>query len=143
MLSELGATARRLASAQRVAQFTVVGITGAIIDMAVLVVLYGWVGLPLLEAKVWAAEAGIVVAFALNEVWTFGEEGVAGLRATAKRFLASNAVRVVGIAIAAGVLVALKTWFGVWYLVANAAGLGVGGVVNYTFESLFAWQIHR
>jgi putative flippase GtrA len=33
--------------------------------------------------------------------------------------------------------------YGVWYLLANAAGIGVGFQANYTFESLVTWRVHR
>jgi putative flippase GtrA len=32
--------------------------------------------------------------------------------------------------------------FDLWLLVAKGAGIGIGMLVNYVFESLFTWQVH-
>lgn len=134
---------RGLLSTTRIAQFATVGIAGAIVDMGVLGALHGWAGVGLLPAKVLAAELAIVVVFTMNESWTFGDEGVGGPLPVLRRFVTSNAIRVLGIAVATSVLLGLTTWFDVWFLAANAAGLGVGGGVNYVFEALLAWRIYR
>jgi putative flippase GtrA len=38
---------------------------------------------------------------------------------------------------------ALVAGVNLWLLVAKGAGIGVGMVVNYVFESLFTWEVHR
>lgn len=134
---------RGLLSSRRISQFALVGVAAAVTDMSVLGLLHGGAGVALLPAKIGAAESGILVAFVLNERWTFSEEGVDEFRAVGSRFLTSNAIRVVGIGVATGILVFLHTGFDVWFLLANAVGLAVGGVVNYVFEALWTWEIHR
>jgi len=134
---------RGLLSGQRIAQFVAVGVAGSATDMGALGALHGAGGVALLPAKVVAAELGILVAFALNDQWTFGSEGLAGRRALLRRLLTSNAIRVGGIAVATVILVVLNVEFGVWYVSANAAGLAAGGTVNYVLEALLAWRIHQ
>lgn len=134
---------RHLVSVARFRQFLVVGAIGALCDNAVLAALFEVGGLPLLPAKIVSAETSIVLMFLINEHWTFAEWGEAGASPLARRFLRSNLTRTGGLAVGTGVLLVLSGQFGVWYLLANVLGIGTGFVVNYLFESLFTWQIHK
>ena len=133
--------AARLASISRVVQFVAVGAVGALCDMATLAVVHGVLSVPVWLAKLPAAEASIVVMFALNERYTFSGEGRPSPLALGRRFLTSNAVRVGGLIVGWAVLVAVYR-AGTWYLFANAVGLCAGVVVNYLAESLLTWRIH-
>lgn len=135
-------TVGRLLSPARVGQFLAVGALGAACDTAVLAVLHGRLGVGLAPAKVAGAEAGILLMFAVNERWTFSGEGEGGPGPVARRLVTSNAVRLVGLATGLGVLLLLAS-LGVWYLAANAVGLGAGFIANYLFESLLTWRVHR
>ena len=135
--------ARMLVSGMRVGRFISVGLIGTVCDNAVLGALYAAVGAPLWASKVVGAEVAIVVMFVLNERWTFADAGRAGLGPTLLRFLRSNLVRIGGIVVATGVLLALYHWLGFWWLLANLIGIAAGFVVNYTFESLYTWRVQR
>lgn len=130
--------ASELAAPRRAGQFLAVGATGALLDTVLLAVLHGQVGLSLLPAKILAAEAAIVLMFFVNDHWTFANEH--GLETVPRRLLTSNTVRLAGLATGTGILLALDA-LGVWYVAANAIGLGVGFLVNYAFESLITWQV--
>ena len=130
--------ASELAAPRRAGQFLAVGATGALLDTVLLAVLHGQFAVPLLPAKIVAAEAAIVLMFFVNDHWTFKDES--GLGTASRRLLTSNTVRLAGLATGTGVLLALSS-LGVWYVVANAVGLGAGFVVNYAFESLVTWQV--
>lgn len=143
MGTRLGTVADRLLSVVRMSKFVAVGGVGAVCDLLVLALLVSFVGLPPGLAKIPSAETGIVVMFALNERFTFANEGAKGLPALLRRFVTSNTVRLGGVIVAWAVLVALTEWFGVWYLAANAVGLVAGVVVNYLAESLVTWKVHR
>lgn len=143
LLSVLRRRVRALVSSVRFGQFVSVGVVGFLVDNAVLALCVELFGLSLLAAKLVGAETAIVVMFVLNERWTFADAGGSSPRELLRRFLTSNLVRVGGVGVATGVLLALNGLFGVWYLLANVIGIGAGFVVNYTFESLVTWRIHR
>ncbi|WP_246988181.1 GtrA family protein [Halorientalis marina] len=132
-----------LLSVVRMGQFLSVGILGAVVDNAVLVAVVEFAAVQPTLAKIASAEAAIVLMFLLNENWTFSETGTVSYAALARRFLTSNTVRIGGAATALVVLHVLHEQFGVWYLAANVAGIGVGFVVNYVLESRFTWRVIR
>lgn len=131
-----------LVAPRRLGQFVSVGLVGAVVDMLVLSVVVETGVLGPVAGKVVSAEAAIVVMFVANEGWTFTDYGTDGVRPLVGRFLRSNAVRAGGAGVAWGVLVVLVNGFGVWYLAANAVGIGVGAVVNYVAETLVTWRVH-
>jgi putative flippase GtrA len=132
-----------LVAPERFQRFLVTGGLGMVVDMAVLalVVETGWLR-PVL-GKVVSAESAFLVMFVVNETWTFSRFGTGEWRDLGRRFASSHGVRLLGVAIALGVLYVLHSLYGVWYLLANAAGIGVGFLANYTFESLVTWRVHR
>ncbi|RQG92858.1 GtrA family protein [Natrarchaeobius halalkaliphilus] len=134
---------RALLSPGRFTQFAGVGLAGATVDIVALAVLVELAGLGPVIAKAISWELSIVVIFVINERWTFSGFGSTGPRAVGRRFLRSNGVRFAGFLVTLSVLTALVYGFGVWYLAANVVGLAVGFVVNYTFESLLTWKVHR
>ncbi|SER67716.1 GtrA family protein [Natrinema salaciae] len=134
---------RALCSTARFGQFAGVGTVGAIVDNVVLFALVDGTWLGLGPAKVVSWELGIAVIFVINERWTFASHGQVGLRALGRRFLRSNAVRFAGFLVTLAVLTVLTERFGVWFLIANVIGIGVGFFVNYTCESLYTWQVHQ
>jgi putative flippase GtrA len=151
LLDAVARRTRALASGVRFGQFASVGVLGAICDNGVLLGLTS-LGLMPVAAKLVGAETAIIVMFAINEHWTFADEGQAGLRPLGRRFLTSNVVRAGGVLVATGVFALLVQFQQVslpiggtdlWYLVANVIGIGVGFVVNYLTESLFTWQVHK
>ncbi|AGB36431.1 GtrA family protein [Natronococcus occultus] len=143
-LSEaLRVRARALLSATRFTQFASVGLVGATVDNAVLVLLVELTVLGPVLAKVIAWEFAIAVIFVINERWTFASHGAWTGRALGWRFLRSNLVRFAGFLVTLGVLTVLVYGFDVWYLAANVVGMGIGFFVNYTCESLYTWKVHR
>lgn len=134
---------RALLSTARFGLFVGVGFVGAAVDILVLYLLVETTPLGFRLAKVLSWECSIAVIFVINEWWTFANYGKTGLRALGKRFVRSNAVRFAGFLVTLGVLTGLVRWFDVWYLAANAVGLGVGFFVNYICESLYTWRVHR
>jgi len=140
-----------LASRVRFGQFVSVGVVGAACDTAVLVALTQLGVLPEV-ATVVGIETAILVMFAINERWTFADHGAAGGRSLLARLLRSHGVRAAGsltqflvfVAVFRGVAVSLPVYgFDLWLLVAKGGGIAVGMLVNYAFESLFTWQVHR
>ena len=127
----------------RITQFAGVGFVGAGVDVVTLFVLVELTVLGPLAGKVIAWELSILVIFAINERWTFARYGPMGPRALGRRFVRSNLVRFGGFLVTLGVLAGLHYGFGIWYVLANVIGIGVGFFVNYTLESLYTWKVQR
>ncbi len=140
-----------LASRVRFGQFVSVGVVGAACDTAVLVALTRAGVLPEVATLV-GIETAILVMFAINERWTFADHGAADGRSLLGRLARSHGVRAAGsltqfvvfVAVFRGVAVSLPVYgLDLWLLVAKGSGIAVGMLVNYAFESLFTWRVHR
>lgn len=140
---ELAALASSLVSLLRVRRFLLVGFVGMATDMALIAALVEGTGLEPVVAKFVSAEGAILVMFAINERWTFKRYQVGGWKGLWRRLFTSNAVRVVGVLVAAGILYLLHNLFGVWYLLANLIGIGGAFFANYVMESLFTWRVQQ
>ena len=141
---------RALVSGVRFAEFASVGAIGAVLDTTLLLVLTGPFGVATWLAKLTSAEAAILLMFAVNERWTFADEGDPDR--WPRRLLKSNLVRVGGVLVATGVVTALDAYvdvslpvlgFDLWLVFANGAGIAAGLLVNYVAESLFTWRVHE
>lgn len=161
-----------LASGVRFGQFVSVGAIGAVVDTIVLLTLAEGLGLLPELATLAGIETAILVMFAVNERWTFADEGSPGRRPLLGRLKRSHLVRVAGSLTQFGVFVIvyrllfvpitlgqLPLWqvvasgvglqpttlagLDVWLLVAKGTGIGIGMIVNYVFESLFTWRVTR
>lgn len=140
-----------LLSGIRFGQFASVGLIGAILDTATVIVLTTELGIYRGFAKLIGAELAIITMFLLNEHWTFAEEGAAGVLPFLRRLGKSNLVRVGGVMVATVVFVIVSgfqvdlPWGGraLWLTIANAIGIGAGFIVNYIAESLFTWRVGR
>lgn len=130
-----------LASLKRLLQFLSIGIMGAIVDNLVLITIVEMGFLTPTPGAVISKESSIIFMFVLNERITFSQHGDENLYPIFRRFLRSNVVRAGGAGVGIGILFILHTYFGVWYVIANIIGIGVGFIVNYTFESLFTWRV--
>lgn len=132
-----------LVSLQRFRRFLMTGGLGMVVDMSVLALVVELGLLRPVFGKLVSAETAFLVMFAVNESWTFSEVGSAERSALLRRLLTSHGVRIGGVAIATAVLYVLHNFYGVWYLFANAAGIGVGFFANYVFESFLTWRVHE
>jgi len=141
-----------LFSGVRFGKFVSVGVIGAISDNAVLAVLGLGFAIPEMWAKAAGIETAILVMFAVNERWTFASEGTSGTRAVLGRLGRSHLVRSGGVTVQLSVYWVLTQHLTVtlyvfgtdlWFLAASPIAIAIAMVVNYVFESLFTWQVHR
>lgn len=139
-----------LAHRMRIGQFVSVGAVGAAIETTIVAILTAAFGVGPLVAKIVGAEASTSTMFAINDRWTFADEGHTGSLAIARRWGKSHLVRGVGLAISFSVLYILTNGVAfslpvvgvdLWPTVANVVGIGAGMIVNYVAESLFTWRI--
>jgi putative flippase GtrA len=136
----------------------------------VLVLLSEWIGVLPELATLAGIETAILVMFLVNERWTFASHGPDDRASFFARLKRSHAVRAAGVTtqyliflvLYRGLYVSvsladLTVWqwvvdtvgtgmglggLDVWLLVAKGAGIGIGMLVNYVFESVFTWQVH-
>jgi putative flippase GtrA len=136
----------------RFGKFVSVGVMGAVVDVTVFMLLSEAGILPPEIATLVGIETAILVMFTINERWTFADEGAPGRRSLFARLVRSHGVRAAGSLTQFTVFLAILWSFdvqialygvGLWKLVAKVSGIGVGMLVNYVFESLFTWQVHR
>jgi putative flippase GtrA len=141
-----------LASGVRFGQFVSVGAIGAAFDVTTLVLLTELAGVSAAYANVASIETAILVMFAVNERWTFADEGAGGARSLGRRLARSHLVRAGGstlqYALFVGVYYGVSVNFAVagvdlWLVAVKAGAIAVAMLVNYVFESLFTWQVHR
>ena len=140
-----------LASRIRFGKFVSVGVIGAVCDTTVLVVLSEVFDVLPEIATLIGIETAILVMFAINERWTFADEGHEDARSLGGRIARSHAVRAAGsltqfvvfVAVFRGIdVVLLVGGVDLWLIAAKGSGIAIGMVVNYVFESLFTWQVH-
>lgn len=141
MSREYPSVVDRLLDMEYISRFLSVGVLGAIFDNIVLFLAVEFVAISPIVAKVLSAESSIILMFAINERWTFSGHGSAGYLEMARRLLTSNVVRVGGLAVGLFVLYVLHNKLGMWYLLANALGIGCGFIANYVSESIFTWRV--
>lgn len=141
-----------LVSGVRFGQFLSVGVVGAISDNTMLAVLGLVFGVSDLPAKAAGIETAILVMFLVNEHWTFSEDGESGVRPFLQRLGKSHLVRTGGVTVQLVVYWALTQQLAVelvvagrdlWFIAASPIAIAAAMSVNYVFESLFTWQVHR
>jgi dolichol-phosphate mannosyltransferase len=123
----------------RFIQFVLVGLSGVVVNTALLYALVSHAGWPHLPAAACSSEAAMMSNFTLNDRWTFRD--AASSARWPGRFLRYNAIALGGLAISLGVLAALTMLAGVNYLLANLAGIVVGTLWNYGVNILYTWNI--
>lgn len=141
-----------LISGVRFGQFVSVGAIGAVFDVTTLLVLTELAGLSAAVANVASIETAILVMFTVNEHWTFADEGGDDGRSLARRLARSHVVRAGGSTLQyllfVGVFYTVSVELAVagvdlWLVAVKGGAIAVAMLVNYVFESLFTWQVHR
>ena len=122
----------------RLARFTLVGAIGVGVNSGMLWLLRAGAGLPLPAASALAIETAIWNNFLLNDLWTFYEERYR--RPWWTRVAAFHATAATAASINLGLLLALVTWTGMHYLIANLIAIAVAATVNYGLSALWTWR---
>jgi dolichol-phosphate mannosyltransferase len=119
-------------------KFCVVGTSGVIVNMGLLIVLTRLFGIALEYASPVAIEISIISNFVLNNIWTFRAR-------TIKSSLLKRFVRFHIVAFSAGIvnyitLLSLHYGVGLMDIIANLIGIAAATVVNYVLNSRWTWK---
>lgn len=124
----------------KIFRFGLVGLSGIFVNMGLLYALTEIAGFYYLVSAVIAIELSIVNNFVWNDVWTF--QSARGLRfgRRIQRFLSFQAVSMGGLIINMLVLYLLADVAGVYYLIANLAGILIAFAWNYAVNRHITWK---
>ena len=118
-------------------RFGLVGLSGIVVNSAILWVLVRELHLAVTLGSVLATEVAILSNFLLNDRWTFRG---ARERTFAQRLLRFNGVALGGMAITAGILTALASYTHLHLLIANVLAVGAATGWNYVVNSRWTWR---
>ncbi|MEU5093643.1 GtrA family protein [Streptomyces sp. NPDC020996] len=121
----------------RMLRFAVVGGVGTVVNTAVLYVLHGLLGVPLLAASAVAVEVAVVNNYLLNDWWTFTARAP-----SLRRFGKFNVSMLTGLGVNVLVLWILVHG-GVPLMPANVLAIGAAFAVNYASSALWVWDGSR
>jgi len=136
----------------RIGKFVSVGVIGAVFDISTLVILTQFVGLPASVSNIFSIEVAIIIMFIINDFWTFRGEGRYGVSSVGSRFVRSHIVRAGGSItqyfLFTSIYYNIKaptvfSQFDLWLVIVKCGSIAAAMVINYVFESLFTWEIHK
>jgi len=116
--------------------FCIVGGTGVLVNTGVLYICKEYAGFPLLLSSVVAIGVAMLWNFYWNDIWTFSSTKTENLMHD--RLFIFLALCSVGVLLNAAILLFLANW-GVYYLLANLAGIGAATGWNYVMNKRVTW----
>ncbi len=130
---------------ERFIRYAIVGLSGVLVDMAVLYLLSDGLGLALTRSKIVAAEVAIISNFFWNDAWTFADvaQRQKGWRQRLKRLLKFNAICISGLIL--NVLL-LNVFYNLVFgrslkYVANLIAIGVVALWNFWLSLKLSWRV--
>lgn len=121
-------------------KFGLVGLSGIVVNMGLLYLLTEYAGIYYLISAVVAIELSILNNFILNDFWTFSSRRLIHRYSWIKRLFAFHIIAAGGLLINLGVLYLLTEYAGIYYLVANLAGILVAFLWNYFLNRHLTWK---
>jgi dolichol-phosphate mannosyltransferase len=141
MLSWISPAGAWLALRRRGLRFCIVGASGVAINTGLLALLVGVLRLGHVPAAVVATEGSIVSNFVLHDRWTFASRSARHMLLV--RFARYNLSSCGTLVLTVGILAALTSWFGVYYLLANLVAIAISTGANYMLSTRWAWRDTR
>jgi len=124
---------------RRLARFCVVGVSGVVVNMGILILLTDAVGVPYLLSSLAAIEVSILSNFALNNLWTWSDRRTTPL---SRRLIKYHAVAgVTAMTANWSLLLFLTKVVGLDYRLSNLVGIAVGVLLNFILNH--AWTFGR
>ncbi len=125
----------------RFLKFAIVGASGVVVNNGLLWLLVEFTALPFYLCSVIAIETSILSNFMLNDIWTWRDRRESHFLARLYRYNASAAFSSLFINVT--VLLFLKEWVGIPYLLANLIGIGCSVVFNFLVNSVWTYGEFR
>mgnify|MGYP002761278336 FL=1 len=125
--------------ARRLRRFVIVGVIGAGVQIGLLWLFVDIGGVNYLLGALFAIEFTIVLAYVLNNAWTFQTDQHTSRMEYLTGLVRTNVVRGTAIPIQLGILYAFVEWVGLLYLVANGAAIFLTGLYRYVLEARWTW----
>lgn len=145
-----GSAIGALMSVTRFGKFVSVGAIGAVCDTVILLILVERVGLLEEVAVLIGIESSILIMFFINDNWTYSSSD--NIRTLPRRLLRSHTVRAIGATTQFIVFTIIyRSYFvqidiggvDLWLLAAKGTAIVLGMALNYIFETIFTWSIHK
>jgi dolichol-phosphate mannosyltransferase len=128
------------AGAMRFLKFSLVGLSGVLVNEGLLWLLTENLGLYYLLSAAIAVETAIITNFILNDIWTFRDRRTSGNRSLLGRGLKFNLVSLGGLGINIAILWTVTEVVGISYLISNLIGIAGATLWNYTINTLWTWR---
>jgi dolichol-phosphate mannosyltransferase len=138
----------RWSRSQRFLMFLAVGLSGVVVDMAVLYLLHHNLDLPLTRSKILAGEVAIINNFFWNDRWTFGDVSIRqkGKRQKLRRFIKFNLVCLMGLVLN---VIILNIFYNVFMLkvvpygayIANFIAIACVTIWNFWINVKLSWRV--
>lgn len=125
---------------ERFVRFLLVGATAAGVQLGLLELLVTVAGLHYLVGAFIAIETTILLAYVLNNEWTFHRSRHSSLREYLVGLGKTNLVRGTAIPLQLGLLYVLVTHGTAGYLVGNSVAICVTGLYRYALDASWTWN---
>ena len=129
---------RHLPQLGQVTRFGIVGVSGTVINTAMLWLFARLAGMPIVLASVLATEVAIINNFLLNDRWTFRSH--ARERPFVQRLCRFNVVALGGMAITVSIVYSSTTFAHIGLIAANLLAACATLVWNYLANSRWTWS---
>lgn len=116
-------------------KFAVVGLSGVVVNSAVLILLYRVLHAPLFPSSLVAVELSIITNYLLNDRWTFARP-----RPSWRLFAKFNLATAGALVVTPTVVWAL-VHLGLHFLLANIIGIALGAGLNFAASALWVWGL--
>ena len=124
----------------RLIKFSLVGLTGTLINMGLLWLLTEYARFPYLISAVIAIETSIISNFTCHDFFTFSDRHSPTMKIFLRRLLKYNLISLVGLAINMGVLWLLTELADLYYLLSNLFGIISATLWRYFLNLRWTWK---
>ncbi|MFH1381937.1 MAG: glycosyltransferase family 2 protein [Chloroflexota bacterium] len=124
----------------RFAKFCLVGGSGVLVNMGLLLLLTEFVGFYYLLSSAIGIETSIISNFLLNDFFTFRDRRAQSAQNLVGRLFKFNLVSLAGLGINLALLWFLTSVVGMYYLISNLFGIAAATLWNYLVNVLWTWR---